>query len=733
MSSESDSGREIEVRPDSLQDAVEHFEAVAFVPAKHRYTDAGQLAKTIATRAYESGIPQAALERLLKVLTTSNALDQGTTTTLVKNLYPLESISSKLITQVVCCLGPAKTKPSPATQALLVRWLILVYDFIEDKSHLSKLYAVLFNYLDMMSLRKPLCHLLSFITRRKHVKPFRIQALMELVSASGGEEKELLILLNVFKNYCPDVIVGDLGLSGRKGSFFKHPDPEWTGHVRDIQDTHLERLQAAQPTFQVVHRGTSKRSKMESIVPDVQTSRVSYSHTSLEELRGIEHFVEKIDKIELPNQIISMLGNNLAQKYLFLVHPEAANHRLNDWLKAFLGDQLEYARTSEVEEADALGYILTLAVEYVQYTKEIPGAFVSFLKQYLHSWNGRDNKEQILGLLEYMPIEDFDSIHRDVLLPVESAMLGRAFSSRTALLDFYASLIRQWGIRLRASSSHSEESVPLGRLITHAELLASSALECLTTAQPSADDGSDSEKPATLSILDFYCTLAELFSHASMNASIRITVPLAPAVYTLVFTPISSVISIMSSVLASYKSSFESSLTSPVLQVPNPPDSLYPTDLVGQFNGYIMDVCNLVWRNRGLNSEDPNALGCLIPAATVSALTRFIRESNEYARKRDTAFSFTVSSIFSLSHHVALCNMSAACFSDIEDENNIGENQPKLKRPVTQKALSALEKEGGTKVTWQEYRVRMLDWLDATGSVGIGSLMRSTMKALRKD
>ncbi|KAI2890543.1 hypothetical protein CBS76997_6591 [Aspergillus niger] len=672
----SDSERDTEVRPSSLEDAIEHLEAVAFVPPKQRYTDAGQLAKTIATHAYESGIPQAALERLLKLLTTHNALDQGTVTTLVKNLYPLERVPSKLITRVVCCLGPAKTKPSPATQALLVRWLILVYDYLDDKAHLAKLYAVLFNYLDMISLRKPLCHLLSFITRRKHVKPFRIQALMELVSLSGGEEKELLILLNVFKNYCPDVIVGDLGFTGRKASFFKHPDPEWTAHVREIQDTHLERLQAVQPsTFQVVHRGLTKRSKIEAIVPDVKTSRVSYSHTSLEELRGVEHLVDKIDKIELPNQIISMLGNSLAQKYLFLARSEAADRRLNDWLKTFLNDQLEIARSNDVEDHESLGYILALAVEYAQYTKGIPDAFTSFLKKYLISWNGEDNKEQILGLLVYIPILDFDIL----------------------------------------------------------ELLALSTLECLTSMPDPTDARHETQKPATLSILDFYCTLAELFTHASLNGSIRLTVPLAPTVYTLAFTPINSVISIMCSVLASYKSSFEASLTSQVLRVPNSQDSLYPTELVGQFNGYIMDICNLIWRNRGLNSEDPNAVGCLIPAPTVGALTRFIREFNERERKRDSSFVYTISSVFSLSHHVALCNMSAACFSDLEEENNISDEQPKLRKPVTQKALSALEKEGGMKMTWQEYRVRMLDWLDATGSVGIGNLMRSTMKALRKE
>ncbi|KAB8237730.1 Mis6 domain protein [Aspergillus alliaceus] len=731
----SDTDRDAESRPTGLLDAIEHLEAVAFVPSKQRYTDAGQLAKTIATHAYESGISQATLERLVNILTARSQLDQGTITTLIKNLYPVESVPSKLVTQIVCCLGPNKNKPSPATQSLLLRWLLMVHEFLADRSHLSKLYAVLFNHLDMMSLRKPLCHLLSLITRRKHVKPFRIQALMELVVTACGDERELITLLKVFKNYCPDVIIGDLGVAGRKGLFFKHPDPEWSSHVRFLQDTNMERLQATQPAnFQVVRRGISKRSKMEVLVPDVQTSRVSYNHTSLEELRGVDHFIDKLDKIELPNQIISMFGDAIAQKYLFLVQSESASRRLDDWCGSFFNDNLEYAEDND-ERLESLSYILTLAVGYVQYTKEIPPAIATFLQSYLLSWNGRDLREQIFYLLEYLDIENYDSIQNNFLMPLESAVLMDRHFRKSNLLDFYSSLIRQWGVKLRTLPFTLEESKPLGRLISHAELLALSILESPAAAPQTPAGNTESSRPATLSIIEFYCVLAELFSHSYLNGNIRITIPMAPTVYILVFTPINSIISIMSSVLASYKSSFEASLTSQVLQAPGSSESLYPTQLVGQFNGYIMDICNLLWRNRGLNGEDPNALGCLVPPPTIAALTQYVRDTTDSSRerKREATYAYNVSSIFSLSHNVALCNMSAACFADIEEENNLSEDQPKLRRPVTQKALSALEKEGGIKVTWQEYRVRMLDWLDSTGSTGIGSLMRSTMKALRKE
>ncbi|OJJ43822.1 hypothetical protein ASPZODRAFT_145761 [Penicilliopsis zonata CBS 506.65] len=725
----SDSSPEAPVRPTGLLDALAHLETVAHLPTKQRRIDVRYLAKVIASDAYEEGISPAALERLVNLITAQNELDQSTLTILIKNLYPQDKISTQVVTKVVCCLGPSKNKPSAATQAQLLRWLILTYDYLEDSTHLLKLYTVLFNFLDMISLRKPLCHLLSLLTRRKHVKPFRIQALMELHRNSGGDEKELLGLLQVFKNYYPEIIIGESGLSRRAGAFFKHPDPEWSSHVKSLQDRRLERTLATGGTsFQVVRRGIVKRSKVEMIVPDVQTSRVSQNHTSLEELRSISDFVEKLDQIEPPNQMVSVLGDNMAQKYLLLLQPEIANRRLNDWLNAFLVDRLEHTHDGDENEPEALTFVLSLAVEYARHTKELPASVSSFLTKFLPLWNGRDHRDQILGLLEYLPHESFEVIHRDFLRPVEVAILKTNPFAKTTLLDYYSTLIRQWGIKVRVQSSPSEESKPLSQLIAHAELLALSVLEI----PPHAGNGM---RPASLSVIEFYSSVSSLFSHAHLNGRIRITVPMAPTVYTLAFTPIASLTSILGSILTTYKTSFETSLTSEVLQVPSSSESLYPTELVGQFNGYVMDICNLVWRNRALNAEDPNALGCLVPASTVATLTRYIRDTNEASkeRKREDAFHYNLTSVFSLSHHAALCNFSAACIVDIERTNGLTDSQPRLQKPVTQKALSALEKEGGIKLSWQEYRLRMLEWLDGVGSQGIGDLMRSTMKALRKE
>ncbi|KKZ66606.1 hypothetical protein EMCG_07720 [[Emmonsia] crescens] len=727
-----------------IEDAIEQLENVASIPPKQRHTNVADLAKSIASSAYESGIPTHLLERLITIISKSKHLDQTTITTIVKNFYPSERVPPRTISKVISCFGPSRSKPSPATQALLLRWLILVYEDMEDQSYLSRLYAVLFNFLDMISLRQSLCHLLSLITRRKHIKPFRIQALMELMRNTGGEERELLGLLKVFKSYYPDIIVGDTYASaGRPTYFFKHPDPEWVKQMRHVQEKNaaagLTRGgQNAPQTFQVVRRGGVKRSRIEVVIPVVQTSRVKRDFTSLEELRSASDFVQKLDRIELPNQVAAALADPLAQRYLLLVRSEAAMRRLESWLDSFFEDEMDRIRGEEQGEDEAddpehLEYVLNALVGFVRFTKGMPQAVDKFLRNYLLSWNGHDSRTAILGLLEYIPIQDYDTLRQNYFVPLENAILSDQRESKVLILQYYSSLIQHWGAIIRATPSLSPVP-PLPQVIGRAELLALTVLE---SPQGPKGDGTVQKRSGTLAVLQFYTDLARLFSHAPTNAKIRITVPQPQIIYILAFTPTLSHTSTVCSILAAYKYSFETSLTSTTLQNNGSPDRSYPTEMVSQFNGYVMDICNLLWRNRGLNSEDPNALGCLVPATTVNELSQYLQELSDRPGRDGGGekHKYQLSSVFSLSQNFALCRVSSACFRGIEEA--LAETQGKslsvrLTRPVTQKALAALDKEGGVRINWQEYRLRMLEWLDEMGAEGVGNLMRSTMKALRK-
>jgi centromere protein I len=110
----------------------------------------------------------------------------------VRNLYPASKVPDSIVCKLIGSLGHGRNKPSYATQAALLKWVVMIYEILENQTVLARLYSVLFNLLDTIATRyslssrvqiraddpRPqLCHVLSLITRRRHVRPFRIQAL----------------------------------------------------------------------------------------------------------------------------------------------------------------------------------------------------------------------------------------------------------------------------------------------------------------------------------------------------------------------------------------------------------------------------------------------------------------------------------------------------------------------------------------------------------------------------
>lgn len=109
----------------------------------------------------------------------------------------------------------------------------MVYELLEDTAALSRCYGVLFNLLDTMSLRAELCHLLSIITRKKHVKPFRILLLNDL-SSTAGLELALQKLMLVYEGFCPESMkVGNI--VKKASSDFAHLDTEWSAQFEKVQ------------------------------------------------------------------------------------------------------------------------------------------------------------------------------------------------------------------------------------------------------------------------------------------------------------------------------------------------------------------------------------------------------------------------------------------------------------------------------------------------------------------
>jgi centromere protein I len=239
------------------------------------------------------------------------------------------------------------------------------------------------------------------------------------------------------------------------------------------------------------------------------------------------------------------------------------------------------------------------------------------------------------------------------------------------------------------------------RLTAHVDLLSLTILVA-----------SSSSIPSTSAVLAFYESVADAITHIYNPKLLRIYVPGDAVVYLLAFNHDAMSLSRLCAILAKYKRAFEASMTV---------GKSYPRDYVNHFNGFLMDICNCVWRNRAFNKEDPNALGCLLPDTVLEALS-----------EAATARGYSLHMLFSLSYSETLCALSIACFRELEDRAVEANTAIRIRHagPVTQESLRLLSNDGGLKISWGDYRLEVLKWLEERGLAGIGELMYNTLKQL---
>lgn len=92
------------------------------------------------------------------------------------------------------------------------------------------------------------------------------------------------------------------------------------------------------------------------------------SSTTLEEIDGVHEFVDKLEKIALPNQLISAIDDPLLRKYVVLRGSDLPAQRIDDWLSLFFDAQLQFQEHGE-GLSKPLVEVLEKALNHARYTK----------------------------------------------------------------------------------------------------------------------------------------------------------------------------------------------------------------------------------------------------------------------------------------------------------------------------------------------------------------------------
>jgi centromere protein I len=143
----------------------------------------------------------------------------------------------------------------------------------------------------------------------------------------------------------------------------------------------------------------------------------------LEEIETVDEFINKLEKIQLPNQLVAAIGDPLLQK-LLLLNPEPSTfQRIDLWLLAFFEQQLENLGSEK-----AIIEMLEAIRVYTSHTKvssahlpcslinpnkaqRLPPSCLKYLQSMIDSWNGIAGRQVILDLLAYTALTPWQGMY----------------------------------------------------------------------------------------------------------------------------------------------------------------------------------------------------------------------------------------------------------------------------------------------------------------------------------
>ncbi|XP_013388512.1 centromere protein I-like [Lingula anatina] len=133
--------------------------------------------ETIENQAKDNGLGTEHIEALVEVAASSRFPD-SVNIRLIKSLIPNDKVTAESFLTAVSWM--CTNKPSSNVQSMLIRWMIIVYDLVEEQQKVQTLYGMIFFFTENETMCPHVCQLLYLMTRKEDVRMFRIRHLLNL-------------------------------------------------------------------------------------------------------------------------------------------------------------------------------------------------------------------------------------------------------------------------------------------------------------------------------------------------------------------------------------------------------------------------------------------------------------------------------------------------------------------------------------------------------------------------
>ncbi|CAO3599492.1 unnamed protein product [Absidia cylindrospora] len=596
---------------------------------------------------------------LLNIIFTQKTTPRIAITHHVALLLPRTTVPAKHILYIYGNLSCRRCDPL-VMQALL-KWVLAIYNVIDGKELMNKMYCVLFHYLNMELLRPELCHLLFMMTKKVHVKPYRVRILLDLVEKLEPEAG-LRALIKLYQS-CDPAIVIPLKYKGSRIVAAYKIDIAFENNLIKLRKLWRNDTTPSDPFISTDPLAPEGPDHDESDMsqtdqpPRKKQRRVLLGQTGVKSLNAVidpAELLTYVDQESIPKLISGFLSNRMMQHIIICKPNDVVIPRMCDILAQRLMDLLYWNKQTPKSLAllkDLLGRVLELA----RLSKAHIPVVETFLERYLKSWNGFDCVDEIFELLTYIKPSSFPDIFESFLKPLNRLYCVSDVQWKAKLILCYKDWLKHWALldwhrhadRRNATLNEGvEEGVDnlawlfqglsfnvnyfnvMQQLIYHVDRL---CVQGLVLEQDHA-----LLQHASLSFFEFTASI-------SLQHDIpTIIIPAASLVYRSFFSANAMAISRICGILYHYQLSFQNNDR----KLDDWMDK-NSEQYLEHFNMYVMDICNCLWRNLAFerSSEDTTAF---------SLLGETIQAFREKCEQRGDALHL----LFSLTHSSAFVGYS---------------------------------------------------------------------------
>lgn len=610
------------------------------------------------------------------VLDASNDMILSQKTHIVKSyLFFSEPLPDSLIVNVVSSLGFSKFNASrkrvpKSIQILLCDWLSSIWLFVKNRSIFVKLYGLLLSLFEFDFLRPRLFQLIKLTTTKAVVTTARIQQILGLKKKSPND-RYISSLLALYQDVCPGMIIGDF----KSCSSLSVPvDSRYIEKLKTLHNftAHKSSGLAVQEITHITGaKETLKKRRLETLTGEPSTRS---------SLLSLEGYLKSASKLRGPGSLhdIFMKKSDMNVMLFIMRASQDDIQELENWL------YLSLEGFHQIDQR-ARTILLDTVVSYITKTGHFPSSIFKFIvKEFLDTSDATD----------YIKWNLVSQINQSSY--ITSAVIIYLKQNKSSLewdIRFLDSILKSISNTINADNSN--------------EL--SDCVKSLVSSFSTRIQRFNFNKQYIHTITDFISKLSLLPVSLSLECLV-----LPPNIFYALFLQNDSLI--MSKICHHINYCREA--------IKNTPASPNVDTLINLHNSYVLDMINILWRDKAFGTNKTSLHSNLIFGITPELLSDL-----DLKIPLDT-LSLNVRSIFGIIHSPAFASFSSSVVRELKESKY--DCVDRLEGPITPKTIDEMTRSSDQWLdsTYEDIKLKILDRLSDVGLTGIRGFLFSHLKSL---